>query len=100
MTKHPMTLVTIVCEKLAREAVTRLLREVGAHGWTLWEVEGSGAQGSRTGDIPEFTNIQVEVIVPAAVAETLLTRLEKEFFKRYAMVAYESDISVIRREKF
>ncbi len=100
MTKHPMTLVTIVCEKLAREAVTRLLRDVGAHGWTLWEVEGSGAQGSRTGDIPEFTNIQVEVIVPPAVAETLLTRLEKEFFKRYAMVAYGSDISVMRREKF
>lgn len=100
MTQHPMTLVTIVCEKLAREAVTRLLSDVGAHGWTLWEVEGSGAQGTRAGDIPEFTNIQVEVIVPPSVAETLLGRLEKEFFKRYAMVAYESDIRVIRREKF
>jgi nitrogen regulatory protein PII len=100
MTKHPMTLVTIVCEKLAREAVTRLLGDVGAHGWTLWEVEGSGAQGAREGDIPEFTNIQVQVILPPAVADTLLVRLEREFFKRYAMVAYESDIRVIRREKF
>lgn len=100
MNPHPMTLVTIVCEKLAREAVLRLLREVGAHGWTLWEVEGSGAQGLRTGDIPEFTNIRVEVIVPPAVAGTLLARLGQEFFKRYAMIAYESDIRVIRREKF
>lgn len=100
MNTHPMKRVTIICESLAREPVTRLLGEVGAHGWTLFDVQGSGHQGLRPSDIPEFANIQVEVIVPPPVADALLTRLSGEFFPRFAMVAYESDIRVLRPGKF
>lgn len=95
-----MKRVTIVCESLAREPVTRLLREVGAHGWTLFEVQGSGRQGLRLADIPEFSNIQVEVIIPPSVSEVLLQRLHTNFFSKFAMVAYESDIRVLRPDKF
>jgi nitrogen regulatory protein PII len=100
MNTHPMKLVTIICEALAREPLERALRESGAHGFTLFAVEGTGAKGSRVADIEEFANIQVEVIVPPAVAEKLLARLEKDFFSRYAMVAYESDVRVLRPDKF
>ena len=100
MNTHPMKLVTIVCETHARDAVTNLLREVGAHGYTLFAVEGDGSQGKRPGDIPEFANIQIEVVVPPTVADTLLTRLEKEFFPRYAMIAFECEVRVLRKEKF
>jgi nitrogen regulatory protein PII len=95
-----MKLVTIVCEAYAREAVTKLLPEVGAHGYTLFAVEGDGSQGKRPGDIPEFANIQIEVVVSPTVADTLLTRLEKEFFPRYAMIAFECEVRVLRKEKF
>ena len=95
-----MKLVTIVCEAYARDAVTKLLREVDAHGYTLFAVEGDGSQGKRPGDIPEFANIQIEVVVPPAVADTLLTRLESEFFPRYAMIAFECEVRVLRKEKF
>jgi len=100
MNTHPMKLVTIVCEAYAREAVTKLLREAGAHGYTLFDVEGEGAQGRRPADIREFANIQLEVIVPPEVAERLLTRLQQDFFPRYAMIAFESDVRVLRPEKF
>jgi nitrogen regulatory protein PII len=100
MPAHAMKLVTIICEALARDAVTRLLREVGAQGYTLFEVEGVGAQGERRAEIAEFGNIQVEVIVPAAGCERLMERLEKEFFPKYAMVAYEADVRVRRPGKF
>ena len=100
MNSHPMKLVTIVCEAYAREAVTKLLRDVGAHGYTLFAVEGDGSQGKRPGDIPEFANIQLEVVVPPTVADTLLTRLEKEFFPRYAMIAFECEVRVLRKDKF
>ena len=73
MILHPMKLVTIVCEALAREPLTVLLHEVGVNGYTLFTVEGSGR---------------------------LLGRLEKDFFPRYAMVAYESDVRVLRPHKF
>ena len=95
-----MKLVTIVCEAYAREAVTELLRDVGAHGYTLFAVEGEGSRGKRPGDIPEFANIQIEVVVPPAVAETLLARLESEFFPHYAMIAFECEVRVLRKDKF
>ena len=100
MNTYPMKLVTIVCEAHAREAVTKLLRDAGAHGHTLFAVEGDGSRGKRPGDIPEFANIQIEVVVSPAVAETLLARLEKEFFPRYAMIAFECEVRVLRKEKF
>ena len=96
----PMKLVVIVCEAYARDAVIALLRESGAHGWTLFTVEGEGAKGGRPADIPEFANIQIEVIVRPEVASVLLERLARDFFPRYAMVAYESDIRVWRKGKF
>jgi nitrogen regulatory protein PII len=100
MNTHPMKLVTIVCEAYAKDAVTKLLHEVGAHGYTLFAVEGDGSRGKRPADIPEFANIQLEVLVQPAVATTLLERLEKDFFPRYGMIAFESDVRVLRPKKF
>ncbi len=97
---HPIKLVTIVCEAHARDAVTGLLRDVGAHGWTLFQVEGDGAHGTRPADIPEFANIQIEVLLQPEAASALLERLENDFFPLYAMVAFESDVRVLRRGKF
>lgn len=95
-----MKLVTIVCEALTRGRLTQLLMEEGAHGFTLFRVEGTGAKGARVADIEEFSNIQVEIVVPAAVAERLLARLQRDFFPHFAVIAYESDIRVLRPEKF
>lgn len=100
MQLHPLKLVTIICEALAREPIKKVLKEVGAHGYTLFTVEGDGTRGRRLADIQEFANIQVEVIVPPDVAEKLLKRLHDEFFPQFAMVAYDTDILVLRREKF
>lgn len=97
---HPIKLVTIVCEAHARDAMTVLLRDVGAQGWTLFQVEGDGAHGTRPADIPEFANIQIEVLLQPDAAATLLERLATEFFPLYAMVAFESDVHVLRQEKF
>ena len=95
-----MKLVTIVCEAHAKDAVTKLLREVGAHGHTLFPVEGDGSRGHRPADIPEFANIQIEVIVRPEAADQLLQRLGQDFFPRYGMVAFESDVRVLRPAKF
>jgi nitrogen regulatory protein P-II 2 len=100
MNLHPMKLVTIVCEAYAADAVLRLLTEVGAAGHTSFQVEGSGARGRRLADIPEYANTQFEVICRPEVAAVLLERLGAELFPRYAMVAYESDVRVLRPGKF
>jgi hypothetical protein len=81
-------------------AIRMSLRDVGAHGYTLFAVEGDGSRGRREADIPEFANIQIEVIVPPEVAQAVLARLVKEFFPRYGMIAFESDVRVLRPNKF
>ncbi len=100
MTTHPMKLVTIVCEALARDRVTRLLTEEGARGYTLFSVEGLGAKGSRVADIQEFANIQIEVIVPEPVAQRVLESLSRDLLPHFAMIVYESDVRVLRQQKF
>jgi nitrogen regulatory protein P-II 2 len=95
-----MNRVTVVGEALARQALERLLQEVGAHGYTLFAVEGMGAQGPRPGDIREFGNIQVDVVLPEPAAARLLEQLEREFFPRFAMIAYLTEIRVLRPRKF
>jgi nitrogen regulatory protein PII len=95
-----MKLVTIVCEAILEERVVELLRESGAHGHTAFFVRGSGNQGERNADMAETGNVQIQVIVKTSVSETLITRLQNELFKAYAMVAYESDVRVLRPEKF
>lgn len=100
MNLHPMKLVTIVCEAVLEERIVEVLRECGAHGHTAFDVRGSGRQGQRSADLVESGNVQIEVIAKPSVAETMLARLHAEFFQDYAMVAYESDVRVMRPEKF
>lgn len=100
MNTFPMKLVTIVCEALAREHLTRLLTEAGALGYTMFSVQGTGAKGSRVADIEEFGNIQIEVIVPAPVAERLLERLREDILPHFAVIVYETEVRVLRPDKF
>ena len=100
MNTHPMKLVTIVCEAYALEAVKKLLREVGAHGHTHFAVEGAGAGGERAGEMKEFANVQIEVVLTPEAAGALLARLAAELFPRYGMIAFEADVRVLRAGKF
>jgi nitrogen regulatory protein PII len=95
-----MKRVTVICEAMARPPVLALIEACGAHGWTLWEVQGAGNRGRRAADIPEFANVQIEVILQPAAADDLLRRLASELFPSFGMVAYETDIRVLRPDKF
>jgi len=95
-----MKLVTIVCEAYGLDPVKTLLREVGAHGWTHFPVEGAGAGGERAGEMKEFANVQIEVVLSPDAAGELLARLREDFFPRYGMIAFESDVRVLRAGKF
>lgn len=95
-----MKLVTIVCESYGKDAVKKVLAAVGAQGYTAFEVEGYGAHGERPADIREYANIRFEVVLQPGVAAQLLERLQGELFARYAMIAFEADVRVLRPSKF
>ena len=100
MQTHPMKLVTLVCEAYALAPVKTLLHEIGAHGCTHFPVEGDGAGGERGGEMKEFANVQIEVVLTPEAAHLLLARVEQELFPLYGMIARESDVRVLRASKF
>jgi len=100
MITHPMKLLTIVAEALVRKPIEALLSDEGAHGFTVFSVEGRGAGGARFAELSEYANIQFEVVVPEAVAQRLLQRLHDEFLPRYGLIVLESDVRVLRPHKF
>lgn len=58
------------------------------------------AQARGWPDIEEFGNLQIEAVLPPETALQLLERLERDFFSRFAMIAFSTDIEVIRSAKF
>lgn len=100
MNLHPMKLVTIICESVLEDRVVEVLRESGAHGHTAFDVRGSGRQGERSADLVESSNVQIQVIAKPSVAGAVMERLHRELFAAYAMVAYESEVHVMRPDKF
>jgi nitrogen regulatory protein P-II 2 len=93
-------LITVICEALAREPLAELLHSMGVSGFTWFEVQGEGHQGVRFAEMEEFANIQLEVILSPARSQQLLEILQKDFFPKYAMIAYESDVRILRANKF
>jgi hypothetical protein len=79
--------------------VKKVVREVGTLGWPHFTVEGAGAGGERTGEMKEFANVQIEVGLQPTATQALLARVESELFPRYGMIAFDSDVHVMRSEE-
>ena len=60
----------------------------------------SSAGGERTGEMKEFANVQIKAVLQPTAAEALLARVESEQFPRCGMIAFESDLRVMRSGKF
>ena len=94
-----LRLVTIVAETILEERITRELLELGATGFTVTESHGRGSRGMRTGDIPG-QGVRIEVVVPSAVSERIVARLRDAYFPHYAVIAWLTDVDVVRGEKY
>lgn len=97
--KTPMKLVTVVTEGLLKDKVAALLKSSGATGYTVTRAEGEGSRGVRARDW-EGPNQRLETIVTAPVAEAILDALSDSYFENYAVVAWITDVVVLRGEKF
>jgi nitrogen regulatory protein P-II 2 len=99
MNTHTLTLLTIVAETLLKDRLIHEVRQAGAKGFTITEVSGEGSRQRRVSEILG-DNIKVEVITKREVAESILDVLQRDFFPRYAVVAYMSEVQVVRENKY
>jgi hypothetical protein len=97
---HTRKLLTIICESALEEEVAESLARHGARGHTVTDARGRGTHGLRDGSWSAGANIRIEVLCDEAIALELLTVLEEEYFADYYMVAFLSDVQVLRPRKF
>ncbi len=85
-------LVTIICEAVLQDRLIKLLRTLGASGYTIVPVQGAGSHGKRMGDMAGYnTNIEVKTIVTPEISDQLLENL-KQFPTNYALIAFRQSV--------
>jgi len=94
-----LKLVTIVAEPVLEERLIEALHRLGARGHTLAEVRGAGSRGMRASD-PPGQGVRIEVVVSEAVADRILDHVAQEYFPHYAVIAFVTDVAVVRGEKY
>ena len=101
MQLYPLKLVTVVGEAVIMEDIAELGLKLGATGYTMSEVAGHGSRSARNvGTATGEKTIKVEFVVPTEVATQILQEVSHEYFEHYAIIAWLSDVSVMRGEQY
>lgn len=79
--------------------LTADLKQLGATGYTLAEARGEGSRGMRASELPG-SNVRIETLVDAAVADRILELLATRYFPDYAVVAWAAEVEVVRGDKY
>lgn len=95
----PLKLVTIVAESVLKDRIIREVQELGASGYTLVQSQGRGSRGLRTGDIPG-ESVRLEVVVDDEAAGNIIDHLAEKYFENYAVIAWVTDVNVVRGDKY
>jgi nitrogen regulatory protein P-II 2 len=94
-----MKLVTIVAEPVLEPRLVAALKQLGASGYTVTHTTGAGSRGTRMGEVPGEGR-RIETVVTAASAERIMEYVAEHYFANFAIIAYASDIEVLRGEKY
>ena len=94
-----MKLVTIITEGLLKEQVIDVLQSHGTSGYTITRAEGEGSRGVHASHW-EGPNLRIETIVTPAMGEAILESIAEKFFDHYSVIAWLSNVEVLRGEKF
>lgn len=93
-------LLTIICETDLERKLSDDVMALGAHGYTVTEARGRGAQGERDAAWGPSGNIRMEVICEESVAHTIASHVKQAYFANFGMVLYMFDVDVLRDDKF
>jgi nitrogen regulatory protein P-II 2 len=99
MLMHRFKMVTIIAEPVLEIRLTQELREFGASGFTVVEGRGEGSRAMHAAEIPGI-NVRIETIVAPELAERILAHVAQHYFASYEIIAYLSDVEVLRPEKY
>ena len=96
-----LKLVTVVGEALVMEDIAKQGLALGATGHTLTEVAGHGARSDRNiGGSSGAKTLKLEFVVSESVAVAILDHVSDTYFEHYAIVAWVSEVQVLRGDQY
>jgi hypothetical protein len=93
-------LITIITEAIIETELCADIEALGASGYTISNARGSGSRGIRNAGWSASSNIRIEVVCGDAIAASLAKHVSDKYYNDYAMILFESDIKVMRPDKF
>lgn len=93
-------LLTVITEALLENELCEVIKELGATGYTVTNARGSGSRGVRDAGWASSGNIRVEIVCSKELGDTIARHLRDKYYANYAMIIFESDVRVLRSEKF
>ena len=99
MITTPLKMVVIVAEPVLEARVVADLRTLGATGFSIIDGRGEGSRHAHASDVPG-TNVRIETIVRAELAETIMEYMSQHYFAHYSFIAYVVDVAVTRGAKY
>lgn len=100
MQTHSKKLIVLIGEAALEKLWVRDVRALGAQGYTVTDVRGSGSHGARDADWEGDRSIRMEVICDAAVAEKIAQHVLGTYSVNYPLSVMVGDVAVFRSEKF
>ena len=100
MQTHSRKLLVVICEAALERMLVDDARRLGAAGYTIADVRGSGRGGTREGAWEADRSIEMKVICETEVAERFAAHVLAAYCEHYAVTLYLGDVSVLRPEKF
>jgi nitrogen regulatory protein P-II 2 len=100
MQTHSRKLLVVICEAALERVLVDDARRLGALGYTIADVRGSGRGGPREGAWEADRSIEMKVICETEVAERFAAHVLAAYCEHYAVTLYLGDVSVLRPEKF
>jgi len=99
MNTYNMNLLVVIAEAILKDRLIHAIRDAGAKGFTVTEVSGEGSRHRRVGELLG-ENIKIEVIANRETADRILSTLQQDFFPLYAVIAYLTEVQVVRENKY
>lgn len=99
MEKSVLKLLTIIVDEALKSTIEEEITQLGAKGYTITHVEGKGTSGERN-NAWVGQNIKIETVVAEEISVKILHLLSDKYFKKYAIIAYCTDVKVMRVDHF
>jgi nitrogen regulatory protein PII len=94
-----VTLVTVIAPSELAGRVEELVRDLGATGYTVANVNGFGQHGFRRHALLDAGNVRLEAIVTSEIATRILIHVDTEY-TGMPIIAFASDVDAVPRGHF